>query len=645
MGFTATDGTVFEDRSAYRKYEFKTQYTFSGKTGETLQRGPGQIDGQPFNLDTLTDCEVHLCDHSDQLQIDELKGCKLFIGPSCESVFVRNCEDCVITIACKQLRTRDCKNCTFFLYTQSDPVIETSSGMVFAPFNGAYPGLDAHFARANLIADNNHWSAVFDFNAPGDVQGPGQHWDFMPEEQWRAEGDWVLHPPGAAPGAAPVNPVPKDATARFDEDGNELTDAAKAENSNKMKSFSIHTSAAEAAEQMPFTAEEEAQRRELGMTEAQFRKALADAPRADGSGGSGGSGDGSGGSGGGGGGGGGGGAPKVKALSALVGAPKAEAAPVPFPEGTAVEARYGGKEKWYAGKVATWAFSFFYLLTTTPPLVSPRTSLLVCQRYAGKVAKVHANGEVNILYDDGDKENFVHVSRVRALGGGPPGGGVVAAPAPPAGPAVVAPSTQLPPVQMPPPPSAAAAGEEGAGSGAGDPSIVIAGMTWRLRWLAQHRLLYIFYEYPASAPGCDVGAQSLAAARVAAAAMPHLSTADRMGRLSLWWDDAALAAGEGKLRQVEGLRLAGLVNIAEEHVRSVAEHVEDGIAHPEVSDPQAFVDVQEYPVVDDYQDLTGKAVPELDAHHAAHVVKAGQLALMLDAFAMQHGIITEEETG
>ena len=107
MKFTASDGTVFESRSEYRKYEFRTRYTFKGLKGEQLGRVPGEIDGQPFNLEELEDCEVTLLDHSDQLQVDYLKRCTLFIGPSSESVFVRDCEDCVVHAVCRQLRTRN----------------------------------------------------------------------------------------------------------------------------------------------------------------------------------------------------------------------------------------------------------------------------------------------------------------------------------------------------------------------------------------------------------------------------------------------------------------------------------------------------------------------------------------------------------
>jgi hypothetical protein len=60
--------------------------------------------------------------------------------------------------------------------------------MRFAPYNGSYPGQAAHFKSAGLIADNNHWRAVFDFN--DDTENPTrENWDYVPEAEW-AE-DWL----------------------------------------------------------------------------------------------------------------------------------------------------------------------------------------------------------------------------------------------------------------------------------------------------------------------------------------------------------------------------------------------------------------------------------------------------------------------
>ncbi|EQC38961.1 hypothetical protein SDRG_03916 [Saprolegnia diclina VS20] len=209
MPFTASDGTEFEDRDEWRKYEFATNFTFKAKKDETLMKLPGQIAGQPFDIADLEGCQVLLLDHCDQVQIDNLVNCRVFIGPSSESVFVRNCTNCVFTVACKQLRTRDCSQCHLFLYSLTDPIIETSTQMVFAPFNGAYHGLRSHFASANLEPENNHWANVYDFNDPDKT---GENWRLVQDavEPWVIPLEQLV---ADAEAFGPCeNPVPANAT-------------------------------------------------------------------------------------------------------------------------------------------------------------------------------------------------------------------------------------------------------------------------------------------------------------------------------------------------------------------------------------------------------------------------------------------------
>jgi protein XRP2 len=125
-------------------------------------------------------CELVVADRCDQVQIDVLKSCKVFVGASSEAVFVRNCSDSVFYLACKQLRTRDCVNCTFYLYAQTEPIIETSTGMKFAPFKGGYAEQAAHMAAANLNPTINLWWGLFDFN---DEAKTGKNWSYVPDAE------------------------------------------------------------------------------------------------------------------------------------------------------------------------------------------------------------------------------------------------------------------------------------------------------------------------------------------------------------------------------------------------------------------------------------------------------------------------------
>ncbi|OQS02296.1 hypothetical protein THRCLA_05318 [Thraustotheca clavata] len=232
MVFTASDGTEFEDRDAWRQYEFETNYTFKGKKEETLMKLPGQIQGQPFDLADLDNCQVLLLDHCDQVQVDNLVNCRVFIGPSSNSVFIRNCTNCVFTVACKQLRTRDCSQCHIFLYSLTDPIIETSNQMIFAPFNGAYHGLRQHFTNAGLEPENNHWAQVYDFNDPDKT---GENWRTVVEgiEPWTVPLEQIV--PDAESFGHCENPVPLNAQPV----------AVLAEDSS-FQTFSINTSQGEA---------------------------------------------------------------------------------------------------------------------------------------------------------------------------------------------------------------------------------------------------------------------------------------------------------------------------------------------------------------------------------------------------------------
>ena len=263
----APDGRGFSDRSEYRKYMFETFYSFRGlcQPGSTHTKPPGSIAGQPFSIADCAGTTLRLCDWSETVHIDRCSATRVLVAASCESVFLRNLTDCTITVACKQLRVRDCTRCTVYLSAKTEPVIEASSGMVFAPYNCALGGLPGAFAAAALEPGVNHWDKVFDFSKD-DAALPTPHWStqgacdrcsvcvagylarahslallpcrptprffFSLAEpgQWEA---WVIDEFGPA-----VNPVPRDARAPRGAEGSG--------SGNVGQSFSIRTGQAAA---------------------------------------------------------------------------------------------------------------------------------------------------------------------------------------------------------------------------------------------------------------------------------------------------------------------------------------------------------------------------------------------------------------
>lgn len=58
------------------------------------------------------------------------------------SVFLRNCNDCSVLVACGQYRMRDCNNVNVFLCCPTQPIIESSRRIHFGCYQLNYNQLD-----------------------------------------------------------------------------------------------------------------------------------------------------------------------------------------------------------------------------------------------------------------------------------------------------------------------------------------------------------------------------------------------------------------------------------------------------------------------------------------------------------------------
>ena len=157
--------------------------------------------------------------------MDDAKRCTITIGPCEDSLFVRDCEDCVVHAVCRQLRTRNCVRCKFYLWVLTDPIIESSHSCEFGEWHTAYPRLDAHFKAANLDAnEENLCHKIYDFT-PDEPNAP--HWtEALPQPERVIEVAGMESPPVnpavtkiAAPPPAvqptlPPEPPPRDGAER-----------------------------------------------------------------------------------------------------------------------------------------------------------------------------------------------------------------------------------------------------------------------------------------------------------------------------------------------------------------------------------------------------------------------------------------------
>lgn len=230
--FKTPDGRHFATRKEWKKH-YRSLLRFKDETDKhDLCRRAPIVDGNSFDLYNLKRCTAMLLDHCEEVKIDCLENCKIFIGPCCSSVFVRDCKNCEFTIACKQLRTRSCTDCKVHLYAMTDPIIESSTGMIISRYNGAFPKQDEHFKAANLKPLENRWRKIYDFT-PSTTDKP--NWTLSDEYT-----EWAVGGGDNEKDAKPINPVPKTSGDHIKDDDEESND------SGGMKTFSFKTTQAEA---------------------------------------------------------------------------------------------------------------------------------------------------------------------------------------------------------------------------------------------------------------------------------------------------------------------------------------------------------------------------------------------------------------
>ena len=146
------------------------------------------------------------------LWIRGLKGCTVFAVPVGGSIYVTECDDCVLHLGSRQLRMHTSRKVDFYVHANSHPIIEHCEQLRFAPYPQLPPSLSGVYAAAGLKPEHNQWQLVDDFDWL--KAGHSPNWEVLPEAErqrpsWLAtfaEGEGVASSGATAPApaAAPI---------------------------------------------------------------------------------------------------------------------------------------------------------------------------------------------------------------------------------------------------------------------------------------------------------------------------------------------------------------------------------------------------------------------------------------------------------
>ncbi|NXU88841.1 TBCC protein, partial [Xiphorhynchus elegans] len=155
---------------------------FSGAQDAELELGPAELRQRDVLLAGLRRCRVRLRGNPNTLRVRDCRDCTLLCGPVSTSALVDGCGDCLLALACQQLRTHRTRGCRFYVQVTSRAVIEGCSEVSFAPYAWSYPGIEADFESSGLDRDSNNWNLVDDFDWLA-TDKPSPNWSLIPEEE------------------------------------------------------------------------------------------------------------------------------------------------------------------------------------------------------------------------------------------------------------------------------------------------------------------------------------------------------------------------------------------------------------------------------------------------------------------------------
>ncbi len=152
-----------------------------------------------------------MMDYTEQVQIDNLDNCRVFIGACSSVIYIRNCKNCNFFTCSKQLRLREVTDSVLHTFTQSEIHIELSDGLKFGPFIGGYSQQKDHFEKAGFNKLTNLWFQIYDHN---DVEKTRGNWTLLEpfdkeyQETWFPIGECEIFIPISDPASVKLMTSP-----------------------------------------------------------------------------------------------------------------------------------------------------------------------------------------------------------------------------------------------------------------------------------------------------------------------------------------------------------------------------------------------------------------------------------------------------
>lgn len=165
-----------------------TSCGFSSRTGESLTLAGAEIYKQDVVANNLNGCTLRLFGNPSTLHLSDLDDCVVLSGPVSTSVFVENCRNLTLAVACQQLRLHSSTCVKIYLHVTSKGILEDCQEVAVAPYNFRYETIGEDYETSGLDLERNRWDSLDDFNWLN-VEHRSPNWYVMEEKDRIANWD------------------------------------------------------------------------------------------------------------------------------------------------------------------------------------------------------------------------------------------------------------------------------------------------------------------------------------------------------------------------------------------------------------------------------------------------------------------------
>ena len=163
----------------------RTKYIIEKQTGGTIYKHYGDVEGFNFKIRRNSNCTIYILDYCSGMFVDDCENCNIVTGPIDGSIFIRTSKNCSISTISRQVRFRDCENIKIYTYCPTDPAVESSFNIFFAPYNAFFPHLKELFVKGKFDkTEENHIATPHDFTVDKVMGDGAPHFGLLPRDQF-----------------------------------------------------------------------------------------------------------------------------------------------------------------------------------------------------------------------------------------------------------------------------------------------------------------------------------------------------------------------------------------------------------------------------------------------------------------------------